>query len=262
MTATPAVTSAHDVVGIVLAAGEGERLHPLTRFAPKALCPVGNVALVDHAITRLTTAVDDIAVNVHHGREQMTAHLRERVHLSVEEPVALGTAGAIGALRGWLAGRGALVTNADAWLQAPDRVDLTMMLDGWDGARVRVLCVPDVERGDFGPYRFAGVSVLPAALAMELEAEPSGLYERVWRHEYAADRLEIVRWDGTFIDCGTVADYLAANMAWSGGASVIAPDAHVLGTVQRSVLWPGALVRASEVLSEAIRGPGWTVLSR
>ena len=59
-----------------------------------------------------------------------------------------------------------------------------------------------------------------------------------------------------------VADYLAANLAWSGGASVVAPDATVHGSLDRCVVWPGAEVGAGEVLRCAVRGPGWTVLSR
>ncbi len=87
---------------------------------PKALCPVGADALVDHAIARLSGVTGDVAVNVHHGRAaRWLAHLAGRaVHVSVEEPVALGTAGALGRLRPWIDGRPVLVTNADAWLPA------------------------------------------------------------------------------------------------------------------------------------------------
>ena len=58
-----------------------------------------------------------------------------RVHRSWEAPDALGTAGALGALRPWIDGRGALVVNADSWSDA----DLSVLTDGWDGRRVRVL---------------------------------------------------------------------------------------------------------------------------
>ena len=79
------------LAGIVLSAGGGTRLSPLTRLRPKALCPVGAVPLVDRAIERLGEVTSDVAVNVHHGREQVEDHLAGRVHLAVEE-VLLGTA--------------------------------------------------------------------------------------------------------------------------------------------------------------------------
>ncbi|MGH9084755.1 MAG: sugar phosphate nucleotidyltransferase, partial [Acidimicrobiales bacterium] len=104
------------VAGVVLAAGAGTRLRPLTSLRPKALCPVGNVPLVDLAVERVRPAVEAVAVNVHHGREAMEAHLSTAaVHVSVEPDEALGTAGALGRLRGWIDGRGVLVVNADAW---------------------------------------------------------------------------------------------------------------------------------------------------
>ncbi|HLF41375.1 MAG TPA: sugar phosphate nucleotidyltransferase, partial [Acidimicrobiia bacterium] len=50
--------------GVVLAAGLGTRLRPLTDLRPKALCPVGNVALVDLALARLDGLCPDVAVNI------------------------------------------------------------------------------------------------------------------------------------------------------------------------------------------------------
>ncbi|MGI9118832.1 MAG: sugar phosphate nucleotidyltransferase, partial [Acidimicrobiales bacterium] len=105
------------LAALVLAAGSGRRLRPLTDLRPKALCPVGNVALIDLALARVAGVVPAgaVAVNAHHLRHQLEAHLAGRVHLSVEEPQALGTAGAVANLRGWLDGRALLVVNADAW---------------------------------------------------------------------------------------------------------------------------------------------------
>lgn len=260
------------LAGVVLAAGKGTRLAPLTQFLPKALCPVGNVALVDHALARCAalvgTGADQLAVNVHHGAAALVGHLGDRVYASVETPTALGTAGAIGQLRPWLAGRDVVITNADAWLQNAGTVapatgpDLSAFLDGWDHRRPRLLCVRDPHRGDFGDLRFAGVSVLPWQLAAQLTAEPSGLYETIWRHAAVRGELDLVEWTGTFVDCGTPRDLLAANMAFSGGLSVIADDAHVEGTVTRSVVLAGATVYPREVLTDAIRWCGGTVLSR
>ncbi len=116
------------LVGVVLAAGRGTRLRPLTRLRPKALCPVGNVPLVDLALDRVRPAVDDVAVNLHHGRRALDLHLADDVHRSVEEDEALGTAGALGQLRPWIDGRGVLVVNADAWCPG----SLAPFAEGWD----------------------------------------------------------------------------------------------------------------------------------
>jgi NDP-sugar pyrophosphorylase family protein len=234
------------IAGVVLAAGAGTRLRPLTDVRPKALCPVGNVPLVDLAVARVAAVAGDVAVNVHHGREALEAHLQGRVHLSIEEPVALGTAGALGALRDWLAGRPALVVNADAW--TPGGVE--SLVEGWDGERVRLLLAGD-DRLRTSSRVVA--SLLPWAAVEPLQAEPVGLYEVCWEPWAARDALEVVTFDAPFVDCGTPGDYLAANLASSGGHSVVGDGADVQGEVVRSVVWPGTSVRAGERLVEAIR---------
>lgn len=253
-----------EVAGVVLAAGAGTRLAPLTRQRPKALCPVGTVPLVDHALARLAPVVagDRVAVNLHHGAAALDAHLPAAVHRSVEEPEVLGTAGALGALRGWLDGRAVLVTNADAWL-GPD-LDLGAFVDGWDGERVRLACVRDPARGDFGDLRYCGVALHPWSVAARLEATPSGLYEVCWRAEHEAGRLDLVALDVDFVDCGTPADYLAANLAASGGASVVDQSAEVdpSAVLVRSVVWDGSVVAPGERLVDAVRTPSSTLLVR
>ena len=249
---------------MVLAAGAGTRLRPLTAERPKALCPVDGVVLVDLALDRLRSRVGDgaLAVNLHHGADQLDAHLQSGVHRSFEHPVALGTAGALGALAPWVDGRDVLVGNADAWLDRS--VDVAGFVDGWDRRRTRLLCVDDPARGDFGPLRYCGLALIPAAVAAPLAPVPSGLYEVSWREEQAEGRLDLVTTTAAFVDCGTPADYLAANLAASDGAAVVAPDATVgVGArLVRSVVWPGAVVAPGEVLVDAIRTPRATVLVR
>ena len=237
----------------MLAAGLGTRLRPLTQLRPKALCPVDNVALVDHGIARLRPHVGAIAVNAHHHAEQMAAHLADGdFHLSVEEAEPLGTAGAIGQLRAWIDGRAVAVTNGDAW--HPGSVD--PLFEGWDGSTLRLLVTHDPARGDFGEWRFAGTSLMPWETARDLEPVPSGLYEVLWSQ---VEDIELVELDGEFFDCGTPRDYLLANLAASGGASVVAPGAVVEGEVERSVVWPGSRVERGERLVEAIRAGDLTV---
>jgi NDP-sugar pyrophosphorylase family protein len=196
----------------VLAAGAGTRLRPLTDRTPKALCPVGGVPLVDLALRHLEPITPHLAVNVHAHRDQMVEHFAARpgIHLSIEGPIALGTAGALGQLKPWIDGRDVIVHNADAWHRADLRALVT---DGWDGERMRLLVVPVAggEEPDFdGRWRYAGVSALPWREVATLRAEPSGLYEVLWRD---ADDLDFVAYDGPWFDTGTPATYEAANLA-------------------------------------------------
>ena len=234
------------LAAVVLAAGRGKRLRPLTDVRPKPLCPVDNVALLDRNLAQALAVTPDVAVNACYLAEQVVAHVGDRAHLSVEPgPEGLGTAGALGYLKTWLDGRPVLVLNGDAY--RPD--GLGALLDGWDGDRVRLLVVRDPGRGDFGEWRFAGASLHPWAAVRDLPAEPAGLYEAVWRHV----EPELVPYDRTFVDCGTVADYLRANLHASGGRSVVGEGAVVEGELVRSVVWPGGVVRPGERLVDAVR---------
>lgn len=235
-----------DVAAVVLAAGRGNRLRPLTDLRPKPLCPVGDVTLLERNLRQALAVTGSVAVNACYLAEQVVAAVGGRAHVSVEPgPEGLGTGGALGYLKPWLAGRPVLVLNGDAY--RPD--GLGALLDGWDGERVRLLVVSDPGNGDFGPWRFAGASLQPWAAVRDLPAEPLGLYEGVWRHV----EPELVPYDGVFVDCGTVADYLAANMHASGGAPVVGEGAVVEGELVRSVVWPGGIVRRGERLVDAVR---------
>jgi NDP-sugar pyrophosphorylase family protein len=244
------------IVGVVLAAGRGTRLRPLTRLRPKALCPVGNVPLVDLALERVRPAVEAVAVNLHHGRRTLDLHLADDVHRSIEEDQPLGTAGALGHLRDWIGGRGTLVVNADAWCPG----SLAPFAEGWDGERIRIL-VP----GDDVLTPASGIAgaLMPWSDVAALEPVPSGLYEVSWRAAQEAGRVEVVRHDGPFVDCGTPQQYLDANLQASGGESVVEPGAVVEGRIDRCVVWSDARVRAGESLTRAIRARGGiTVLAR
>ena len=168
-------------VGVVLAAGAGTRLRPLTELRPKALCPVANRPLVDWALDRVAPHVSRTAVNVHHHREQLLAHLSGRdVHVSVEEPVALGTAGALGRLRDWVAGAAVLLTNADSWSPGgPGPARRGCWTAGTASGRA---CSAAATRraADFGDLRYVGSALLPWWSIRDLPPTPAGLYEVSW----------------------------------------------------------------------------------
>ena len=237
------------LVGVVLAAGRGTRLRPLTRLRPKALCPVANVPLVDLALERVRPATSALAVNLHHGRRTLDAHLPDDVHRSMEAEGALGTAGALGRLRPWIDGRGTLVVNADAWCPG----SLAPFAEGWDGERIRLLLVGDDE---LHPTSQVAGALMPWSDVEALAAEPSGLYEVSWRAARAAGRVEVVRHDGEFVDCGTPLQYLTANLLASGGDSVVEAGARVEGTLDQCVVWSDAEVHANEHLTRSIRARG------
>ena len=269
-TAAPATQiSRSDLVGVVLAAGAGSRIAPLSGLLPKALCPVGNRALVDLALDRLTGLVDGMAVNAHHFADRVRHHLDsewgEEVHLSIEPDEALGTAGGVARLRTWIDGRAAVIVNADSW----SPTSLAPIIDGWDGQRVRVMVNGE---GGFGPRSQIVASTLPWSVVKDLREQPSGLYEVVWRELFASDELEVVHHHGPFIDCGTPSDYLNANLSAVEvhGTSIIAEDvviddgvnvegsvigagAHIRGDVIASVVWPNQVVGPDERLIRSIR---------
>jgi hypothetical protein len=190
---------------LVLAAGRGRRLRPLTDHTAKPLLEVGDLPLLEHALRRISALVtvgpQTVAVNTHWFAAQVSSYLGSRVHVSVEAAQPLGTAGAVGALREWIAGRDVLIANSDAWYQPEP--DLVGFAGGWDRQRPRLLVVADDHRPDFnGRWRFAGMSLLPGGLAAALEPVPSGLFEVVW----STRPLDLVPTRVTFIDCGTPAE--------------------------------------------------------
>ena len=104
---------------VLLAAGLGKRLRPITANTPKCLVEVGGRTLLDIWLDALAKAgVDDVLVNTHHLADQVGAHVRSRttapaVRLS-HEPQLLGSAGTLLTNRDFLAGEDMfLVINAD-----------------------------------------------------------------------------------------------------------------------------------------------------
>lgn len=104
---------------MVLAAGFGTRMRPLTHQLPKALFPVMNRPALEHSISLLKSAgIADITVNLHHLGDQVTNHFGDgaeygvRLHYSHEKTI-LGTGGGIKAAQKYLDGEPFIVVNSD-----------------------------------------------------------------------------------------------------------------------------------------------------
>ena len=195
---------------------------PLTRIRPKPLLPLGDATLVDHAVARVRSIAPHVVVNVHAARLEMERHLGATVTWSIEDMPGLGTAGGVAAAARLVPGCDLVVVNGDTWCPG----DLASALDGWDRERVRVVVAgpPVLE-----PRSQIVASFVSAAVAAGLSVEPSGLFEVCWSPAMATGRLDVVGWDGPIIDCATPRDHLLANLAVSGGVSVI--------DVRASLLW-------------------------
>ena len=234
---------------LLLAAGHGTRLAPLTDLVPKPLCPVSNAPMIDLALHHASGQTDRIVVNVHRFRDQFERWCPSGVDLSIENDL-LGTAGGVANVAPWLGDDDLLVINSDALLIG----DLTPFVVGWGRETTRLLVTPDTRRPDFeGMWRFAGVSLMPNHAVRGLAAGFSDLYRVAWLPAQRAGLLELVPFGGWHLDCGTLADYLFANLTVAGQRSVIAPDAVVRGEVIDSVVWSGCEVGPAERLVRSVR---------
>src|SRR5690242_11100658 len=129
---------------MVLAAGIGVRMRPLTDRMPKPLVRVGGRALIDHVLDRLADAgVERAVVNVHHLADQIERHLaprrRPQITISDERGELLGTGGGVVKAMPDLGGGPFFHVNSDTiWVDgvAPN---LTRLADAFDGKRMDAL---------------------------------------------------------------------------------------------------------------------------
>jgi NDP-sugar pyrophosphorylase family protein len=272
---------------LILTAGLGTRLRPLTDVRAKPAMPVAGEPMVRRIIRWLAShGVDDLVLNLHHLPQTLTAAVGDgrdlgvRVRYSWEQPLVLGSAGGprlarpiIGADRFWIV-NGDTLTDAD--LAALERAHDA------SNARVTLALVPNREfqryggvrldaearvtgftrrgpEGD-GSYHYIGVQLVEGgvfdAVAPGRPASTiGGVYDALIAAHPGAVRGFAS--DATFFDVGTAADYWRTSQAFTsspatsptvGSNSRIDPSARVT----RSILWDHVHVGPGASLDECI----------
>ena len=126
------------VRAMVMAAGLGTRMRPLTDDRPKALVEVGGRALLDWTLDALARAgVSEAVVNIHHFADRMRGHLdaragAPRIHISDETDRLLETGGGLVKAAPLLGSDPVFVANIDAFWVDEDGAELTRLAGGFD----------------------------------------------------------------------------------------------------------------------------------
>ena len=223
---------------MILAAGKGTRMRPLTESTPKALIEVSGRTIVDRTVDRLLEAgVKTIILNLHHLGEQIEAHLDRRndaTFLFSREPELLDTGGGVANALELLGAERFWVVNGDVlWLNAGESA-LGRMIRAWDDTRMDALLLlhSTVEaygysgRGDFfvdpaglvdrrlenevAPFLFSGIQILHERLFHGVDA-PRFSLNLLYDRAIAERRLHGVVHDGEWFHIGTPAGLAEAE---------------------------------------------------
>jgi len=225
---------------MVLAAGLGTRMRPLTDDRPKALVEVGGRALIDHMIDRLKSAgVERFVVNVHYFADRLEAHLKARgdvdIVISDEREKLLETGGGLKKARPLLGDDPVFVANIDSvWVEdregeafsllkanwRPDEMEALLMLapmarsSGFDGPGdfYHVFDGHLTFRGDrqSAPYNYMGVHITKPQIVDDVDAEAFSLTP-IWRRLADEGRLFGSLMDGDWMHVGDPAARDAAE---------------------------------------------------
>lgn len=216
---------------MILAAGLGTRMRPLTSNTPKPLVKVAGKALIDHAIDRLVQAgVKMIVVNVHYFADKLRKHLAERneveIRISDETDAILGTGGGIVRALPHFEGEPFFLHNSDSiWVEGcgraldrlkarwkPNEMDSLLLMAplvtsmGYEGrgdflmdAEGRLTSVPE---GKLSPFAYPGAAIIHPDL---FEGAPRGAFPllQLWEKSMERGRLFGVRLDGVWMHVGT-----------------------------------------------------------
>ena len=253
---------------MILAAGLGTRLRPLTELRAKPMVPIGDRPAIAHVLDRLHGR-RPVVVNVHHrpGDLEAWAPVRTRAVLLSREPILLGTAGGVGAAADLLGPGDVLLWNADILCELDPSI-LT-------GNAFGVLAVARREQGNVGLTHdgrvvrlrhesiaredlaadFLGIHALSAAARLCLPAHGCLVGDVYIPAMKAGERLLGVVTDAPFVDVGSIESYREANRRWLGTRPSWAhPSARVRAGIEGSVISAGAQIDAE--CTECVVWPG------
>ena len=216
---------------MILAAGLGQRMRPLTDTIPKPLVHLAGQPLIDHVLDRLATAgVERAVVNVHYLADALITHLESRrtprIVFSDERAHLLDTGGGVVKALARLGPEPFLVHNSDSvWIEGIGS-NLARLAAAWDSTHMDclLLLAPGTStigydgRGDFfltpgglvqrrrerdlAPFVFTGVSIAHPRL---FDGAPDGPFSLnlVWNRAIAKGRLHGIRFEGVWMHIGT-----------------------------------------------------------
>jgi mannose-1-phosphate guanylyltransferase len=277
---------------LILTAGLGTRLSPLTDVRAKPAIPVAGTPMIRRIVTWLVSqGVEDLVLNLHHRPASLTARLGDgrdlgaRIRYSWELPRILGSAGGPRLARAIVGADPFLIINGDTLTD----LDLGRLTEAHSssGALVTMSLVPNreflryggvqleadgrvtgfVRRGPSaeGSYHYIGVQVVAGRVFDAVEpgtafSSIGGIYDSWIAAQPGAIRGVVA--DAAFFDVGTPQDYWRASMAIAamegtagssvGGGTRIDESARV----RHSILWDDVQVRADVQLDECIVADG------
>lgn len=214
---------------MVMAAGLGTRMRPLTETLPKPMVPVAGKPLIDHALDRLAEAgIARAVVNVHHFPEAVEAHVRERafprVTISDERDLLLETGGGLVKAQDLLPDPFYCVNSDNVWLDGPKNA-FRELSDAWDPTRMDALLLLVAHtgarnfagKGDFhmdgrgrltrrrsgriAPFVFTGIQLISKRL---LRDAPLGPFSTnvLWDRAIEEERLYGAAFTGQWFEVG------------------------------------------------------------
>ena len=206
---------------MILAAGRGERLRPLTDVVPKALIEAGGKPLIAWHLERLAAAgCREAVVNVSHLGERIEASIGDGARYGIRvlysrEPAPLETAGGVAKALLLLGTEPFLVVNADVYCECDFAHLLGLALGARRGHLVLIPNPPHRPGGDFtleagwvgnraGPrYTYAGVSVLSPALVAQVRAGERAQLAPLLREAAEQRLISGEHYEGAWHDAGT-----------------------------------------------------------
>ncbi len=215
---------------IVLAAGLGKRMLPITASMPKPLVKVAGQSLVDFALDRLHEAgIETVVVNVHHFADMLEAHLRTRtlprIVISDERDALLETGGGVKKALPLLGSEPFITFNSDSlWIEGKEP-NLKRLVGAWDPERMDILMlvaplstsIGFEGRGDFhmeesgrlrrrgadgsAPFAYAGVAIVKPEL---VHGTPDGAFSAnaFYDRAIAKERLYGLCMEGQWLHVG------------------------------------------------------------